>query len=89
MCVKYHHENFDGSGYFGIAGKEIPLLARMIRVIDSYDTMLNGRIYQHTKCHDVVVDELLSNKGILYDPDIVDRFIQFLSKRFTLQAARI
>lgn len=89
MCVKYHHENFDGSGYFGIAGKEIPLLARMIRVIDSYDTMLNGRIYQHTKCHDVVVDELLSNKGVLYDPNIVDRFIQFLSKRFTLQAARI
>ncbi|WP_262176693.1 HD-GYP domain-containing protein [Cytobacillus firmus] len=89
MCIKYHHENFDGSGYFGIAGKEIPLHARMIRVIDSYDTMLNGRIYQHTKCHDVVVDELLSNKGTLYDPDIVDQFIKFLSKRFTLQDAQI
>lgn len=52
-------------------------------------TILSCPITPLTKCNDVVVDELLSNKGILYDPDIVDRFIQFLSKRFTLQAARI
>jgi HD-GYP domain-containing protein (c-di-GMP phosphodiesterase class II) len=74
--VLYHHERFDGSGYpKGLKEREIPLLSRIISVVDSYDAMTNQRSYKETLDQDMAVNELLMNKGKQFDPDIVDIFI--------------
>jgi HD-GYP domain-containing protein (c-di-GMP phosphodiesterase class II) len=74
--VLYHHERFDGSGYpKGLKEREIPLLSRIISVVDSYDAMTNQRSYKETLNQDMAVNELMMNKGKQFDPDIVDIFI--------------
>ena len=75
--VLYHHERYDGSGYpKGLREEEIPLLSRIISVVDSYDAMTNQRSYKETLDHDTAINELISNKGKQFDPDIVDIFIE-------------
>lgn len=81
--VKFHHENYDGSGYYGLKGKdEIPLLSRMIRIIDSYDTMLYGRIYQNSKTQLEVMNEIYSLSGKYYDPELTNKYSNFLNERY-------
>lgn len=77
--IKFHHENFDGSGYYGVKEEEIPLVSRMIRIIDTYDAMINGRIYQKSKQHDEIISELNSLSGKLYDPGVVKLFDFFIN----------
>lgn len=75
--VLYHHERFDGSGYpKGLRKEEIPLLSRIIAVVDSYDAMTNQRSYKETLDQDMAIRELLLNRGTQFDPDIVDAFIE-------------
>ncbi|RHW35965.1 HD domain-containing protein [Neobacillus notoginsengisoli] len=82
--VKFHHENYDGTGYYGQSGKDIPLLARMIRIIDSYDTMLHGRIYQTSKTQFDVITEICSLSGKHYDPELTAEYKDFLNERYYL-----
>lgn len=80
--VLYHHERYDGSGYpKGLKQEEIPLLSRIIAVADSYDAMTNQRSYKETLNQDMAVEELIKNKGIQFDPAIVDVFIERVLKR--------
>jgi len=76
-CILYHHERYDGLGYpTGLRGKEIPLLSRVISVVDSYDAMTNHRAYKETFTVDMAVEELIRNKGTQFDPEIVDIFVK-------------
>ena len=75
--ILLHHENVDGSGYFGMKGKEIPFLSRIIRIVDSYDTMLNGRIYQDPIRHNDVMKELHSLSDIYYDKELIHNFSDY------------
>ncbi|MFW6409804.1 MAG: diguanylate cyclase domain-containing protein, partial [Halanaerobiales bacterium] len=71
-----HHEHWDGSGYpRELKGKEIPLLARIIAVVDTYDVLTNGRPKCPSCGHREAVDKLRENAGKKYDPDIVEVFI--------------
>jgi diguanylate cyclase len=81
--VLYHHERYDGSGYpKGLKEDEIPLLSRIISVVDSYDAMTNQRSYKETLDLDMAINELISNKGKQFDPEIVDVFVEkVLSQR--------
>ena len=75
--VLYHHERYDGSGYpKGLKEDEIPLLSRIISVVDSYDAMTNQRSYKETLDLDMAINELINNKGKQFDPDIVDVFVE-------------
>jgi putative nucleotidyltransferase with HDIG domain len=77
--VLYHHENFDGTGYpTGLAGKNIPIFARMTRIVDSYDAMLNHRPYRENKRYDTVVRELEMKAHSFYDPVLLEEFIKML-----------
>ncbi len=74
--VLAHHERWDGKGYpKGLMGKEIPLQARIIAVIDAYDAMTGYRPYHRALSPNVAVDELRKNAGSQFDPDIVKVFI--------------
>lgn len=75
--ILYHHENINGTGYFGLKSKEIPLLSRMIRILDTYDTMLYGRHYQKPFKEFEVFQELKRLAGIYYDKELVELFIYY------------
>lgn len=77
--AKYHHERYDGKGYpNGIKGEEIPLVARIIAIADSFDAMTTDRVYRKRLAPEVVMSELEKGKGTQFDPDVVQVFIHYL-----------
>ena len=70
--VLAHHENFDGSGYpYGLAGDDIPMIGRVIRVVDSFDAMTSTSVFRASRSVDDAMEQLrmLTNRD--YDPTIV------------------
>ncbi|MBQ8195549.1 MAG: HD-GYP domain-containing protein [Oscillospiraceae bacterium] len=81
MGALYHHERYDGKGYpHGLKGEEIPLIARMICVADSLDAMNSNRCYRPKLTKEVIIDELVKNKGKQFDPEIVDRTLKLIKQ---------
>ncbi len=75
----YHQEKYDGSGYpFGKKGKEIPLLARIYKIADSFEAMTSRRVYKKPKKWDVALNELEELAGIDFDPDIIPYAVKTL-----------
>ncbi len=75
----YHHERWDGKGYpEGISGRDIPLPARIFAVIDVYDALLSDRPYRKAWKKTDAVQYLVDQKGLHFDPDIVDNFLKLL-----------
>jgi diguanylate cyclase (GGDEF)-like protein/PAS domain S-box-containing protein len=75
--ILYHHERWDGKGYpQGLKGEEIPLLARIVAVVDAYDAMTEGRPYSEVKSREEAVGIISSAAGTQFDPDIVRIFIR-------------
>ena len=85
----YHQERWDGSGYpEGLSGHNIPISARLMAVADTYDTLVSRRLYKPALPHEQVVAQIREGRGVLFDPDIVDAFldiadeIQVIAARF-------
>ncbi|MCR4763313.1 MAG: diguanylate cyclase [Lachnospiraceae bacterium] len=79
--AKYHHERYDGKGYpNGLKGDEIPMIARIICMADSYDAMTSNRIYRKHLGHHVVIDEIRRCRGTQFDPKVTDAFLRFLDR---------
>jgi len=79
MIVLHHHENFDGSGYPSkLSGAEIPLLARIIRIIDSYDAITEDRPY-HKGIPSEDALAMLNSASHWYDPELLDEFTRFIN----------
>lgn len=77
--AKYHHERYDGNGYCeGLAGENIPLVARIIGVADTYDAMSSERCYRKPLSEEVIVSELEKAKGTQLDPDIVPHMLDMM-----------
>jgi putative nucleotidyltransferase with HDIG domain len=75
--MRYHHERWDGKGYpLGLKGEEIPLLARIISVADTYDAMVSTRPYRKGMDPKKAYDEILRYRGTQFDPAVVDAFVQ-------------
>ena len=76
-AVLYHHENFDGSGYPGrLAGEAIPILARVIRVADTFRALVSHRPYQKQYSIKEATDVLRQRSGSYFDPAIVRVFVE-------------
>lgn len=81
--VKHHHERFDGNGYPGkLAGEDIPYLARITAVADTFDAMTSKRAYRDPLPLDVVKSEFEKNKGTQFDPQIADVFLEILNNHY-------
>jgi len=79
--ILYHHEWWDGSGYpSGLVGEEIPLLARIISLVDAYDVMTTGRPYKKKMSPKEAKNELKRSAGTQFDPDLVGSFSQVLTE---------
>lgn len=77
----YHHERYDGKGYpEGKAGEDIPLIARMICVADSFDAMNSNRCYRKRLSKDDIIKEIEKNKGLQFDPKIADIFLELIKE---------
>jgi response regulator RpfG family c-di-GMP phosphodiesterase len=77
--ILHHHEHWDGSGYpEGLSGKDIPLLSRMLTIIDSYDVMISGRPYKKAMTEEEAEAELKSCAESQFDPELVEKFIESL-----------
>jgi len=75
-----HHEKWDGSGYpRGLKGEEIPLAARLFSIVDAWDAMTSTRPYRKGMSQLLAQRTIMSEKGINFDPDLVDLFIRFLN----------
>ena len=79
--ARWHHERYDGKGYpDGISGEEIPFLARIIAVADSYDTMTSNRSYRKYLPQDVVRAEIEKNVGTQFDPKAAKAMLEIIDK---------
>lgn len=77
--VRYHHEKIDGSGYpNAMKGDKVPLFARVIAVVDSYDAMTNARPYRNALGEEKAVKELKDFSGSQFDTHIVKSFLEIL-----------
>jgi len=75
--VRNHHERWDGTGYPDrLEGAEIPLAARIFAVADTLDAMTSDRPYRRAGSWDDARDEILSEAGRQFDPDVVDAFVE-------------
>lgn len=75
--VLYHHERFDGRGYpHGIAGTEIPLVARILAIADTFDAMSSTRSYRSALPRGKVMEEMRRCAGAQFDPELVAAFVQ-------------
>ena len=75
----YHHERYDGKGYpEGRAGEDIPFVARMICVADSFDAMNSNRVYRKLLSKERIISELETNKGRQFDPEVAEVMLRLL-----------
>jgi putative nucleotidyltransferase with HDIG domain len=80
--VRHHHENWDGSGYpDGLSGTDIPIGARILAVVDCFDALTSDRPYRRRLSNAEAVEILICRRATMYDPLVVDAFIQLLSSK--------
>lgn len=79
--ARWHHERFDGKGYpDGKKGEDIPFLARVIAVADSYDAMTSNRSYRKYMLQDAVRSEIEKNIGTQFDPDVAKCMLSIIDE---------
>ena len=79
--VLYHHERYDGKGYpNGLFGKTIPLESRIITVVDTWNAITSNRPYRSALDIEYAINELQENKGIQFDPEVVEVFLDMIKK---------
>ncbi|MFB5088378.1 HD-GYP domain-containing protein [Psychrobacillus sp. PGGUH221] len=80
--VLYHHERFDGKGYpTGLQGNQIPLVARIVAVADTFDAMTSKRVYREKELDiEYTLNEIRKNKSTQFDPEVVDVFLSLFDK---------
>lgn len=82
LAIRHHHERYDGTGYpDGLAGEQIPLLARIIAIADTYDAMVTPRIYGQWRKHSEIVEILRSEQGRQHDPLLSELFLELVAAR--------
>ncbi|SFA86561.1 putative two-component system response regulator [Acetitomaculum ruminis DSM 5522] len=82
--IKYHHERWNGSGYpDGLKEENIPLSARIMKIIDSYDTLIHDRTYRKAVSKEEAIKILQEGSGFKYDPYIMKVFCQIVKQLTT------
>ncbi len=80
--IRHHHERWDGKGYpAGLKGEEIPVNARIVAVVDSFDAMRTKRPYRNALPFNVAKEEVEKNSGTQFAPDAAQALLELLSNR--------
>ena len=73
--IRSHHEHYDGSGYpEGLSGNEIPVLCRIISIVDAYDAMAMTRSYHQARSHSKIMQIIHQESGVIFDPALLKIF---------------
>ncbi len=89
LAVKYHHENYDGSGHFGLIGDKIPILAQIIRTADAFDVLYDDDKNNFAQ-RKHIADWMNKKKNVIFNPHLIDIFMDVQSKdRFWLDVENI
>jgi HD-GYP domain-containing protein (c-di-GMP phosphodiesterase class II) len=76
LYALHHHESVDGTGYpAGLKGNDIPMVSRIICVIDAFDAMVSNRCYRQGLPHSEAIARLVRSSGTQFDPGVVQAFI--------------
>ena len=87
--VRHHHEQWDGLGYpDGLRGEQIPITARIISVVDCFDSVREDRPFRRGMTRDEAIAFLLRGSGTHFDPNVVELFIKHLP-RFEVEIAAL
>ncbi len=79
-----HHERWDGTGYpQGIKAKEIPLLARILAIVDAYDIMTNKQVYKDRISPEKALQEIRDEAGEQFDPELAYTFIDMMEDKIS------
>lgn len=84
--IEYHHERIDGKGYYGLAGDDIPLAARIIAVADTYSAITMRRSYKTPRTHEDAVGIIREAAGTQLDAELVDIFVNIPKDELVLCA---
>ncbi len=77
QIVRHHHERIDGSGFpDGLRGEAIPIVSRLVCVVDAFDAMTTNRAYRASRDPAVAMEELQRCAGLQFDPDVVTAFLR-------------
>lgn len=88
--VRHHHERLDGKGYpDGLMGEDIPLLARILHVADSFDAMTADRPYRESPGIEYAISELKRCSGSQFDSNVVEAFLRIIGKTADLDRERL
>ncbi len=80
--IRHHHERFDGKGYpDGLKGEVIPLLSRILTIVDAYESIVSQRVYSNALSNGEALNEIKRNSGGQFDPQLVDVFIAMMRER--------
>lgn len=78
--ILHHHERWDGTGYpEGLKGEEIPLLSRIISIVDAYDVMIHQQSYSKALAKEEALADLRKKAGAQFDPELVKVFVKLMS----------
>jgi response regulator RpfG family c-di-GMP phosphodiesterase len=84
LAAKYHHERLDGRGYpDGLYDREIPYIAKIVNLADSFDAMTTDRPYKRRRKATEVVEDLHRNSGRQFAPDVVSSFMKAMLRELT------
>ena len=76
LMILHHHESFDGRGYpAGLKGDEIPVISRIVSVIDAFDAMVSNRPYRAGLPVEEAIRRLVVDRGRQFDPEVVESFL--------------
>jgi HD-GYP domain-containing protein (c-di-GMP phosphodiesterase class II) len=76
LYALHHHESIDGTGYpAGLKGSDIPLVSRIICVIDAFDAMVSNRCYRQGLPHPEAIARLIRSRGTQFDSEVLQAFI--------------
>lgn len=79
--ILHHHEKYNGTGYpLSLKGEDIPYLARILTVVDSFDAMTSNRPYNKRKSYEDAIEELRRCSGTQFDPVIAEKFIEVIQE---------
>ncbi len=81
LTARYHHERIDGRGYpEGLTGDQIPIIAKIVSLADSFDAMTTDRPYKKRRGMEEVVEDFRRNTGKQFEPEVVASFCRALLK---------
>ena len=84
LAAKYHHERLDGRGYpDGLEDREIPFIAKIVNLADSFDAMTTDRPYKRRRPANEVIEDLQRNSGKQFAPELVSAFYRGMLKELT------